>query len=127
MHPARGTAANRLQSPGSVVSFRYPPYFLRREEERAFNGTPAFLLSTSTEFPDRFLRSAFEKTKRCYAPDFFVSTSLRPRQGWTESACTSELRRVSSSRGARKIIREDHHENRSDRRRGGRAPARRHG
>src|SRR6267154_6241439 len=113
MHPARGTAANRLQSPGSVVSFRYPPYLLDE------GGT--------SEFSDRFLRSAFEKTKRCYAPDFFVSTSLRPRQGWTESACTSELRRVSSSRGARKIIREDHHENRIDRRRGGRAPARRHG
>src|SRR5882762_1962194 len=101
MHPARGTAASRLQSPDSVVSFRHPPYFSRREVERAFNGTPAFLLSTPTEFPDRFLRSAFEKTKRCYAPDFFVSTSLQPRQGWTEIACTSELRRVSSSRGAR--------------------------
>src|SRR5258708_6417166 len=72
MHPARGTAANRLQSPDSGASFRCPP--LRRGSGDALWG-PALLFSASTVSSDKSVRRAREKTNVCYAPDFFVSTS----------------------------------------------------
>src|SRR5258708_25342087 len=131
MHPARETAANRLQSPDSGASFRCPP--LRRGSGDALWG-PALLFSASTVSSDKSVRRAREKTNVCYAPDFFVSTSAGlTRPGLSPERLPALPFREQASRskfvplGSTKIVREDHHENRIDRRRGGRAAARRHG